>query len=108
MGTANYILALDQGTTSSRAIVFDHLAREVSVARLQPAQIYPRPGWVNQDAAEIWTTTLHTARAGLQQAGLGGPNIAGIGIANQRETLVVWNRATSRAVSPAIVWQSRQ
>ena len=108
MGTANHILALDQGTTSSRAMVFDQLAREVSVARQPTTQIYPRPGWVNQDAAEIWTTTLETARAALQQAGLGGPDIAGIGIVNQRETLVVWDRETSSAASPAIVWQSRQ
>ena len=108
MATANHILALDQGTTSSRAMVFDQFAQEVSVARQPTTQIYPHPGWVNQDAAEIWTTTLETARAALQQAGLVGSNIAGIGIVNQRETLVVWDRETGRAVSPAIVWQSRQ
>jgi glycerol kinase len=108
MGTANHILALDQGTTSSRAMVFDRSAEEVSVSRQPTIQIYPRPGWVNQDAAEIWTTTLQTARAALQQAGLGGPDVAGIGIVNQRETLIVWDRETSTAASPAIVWQSRQ
>ena len=108
MGTANYILALDQGTTSSRAIVFDELARERSVAQLPTTQLYPNPGWVNQDAAEIWTSTLETARAALHQAGLSGRDIAGIGIVNQRETLVVWDRALGTAVSPAIVWQSRQ
>jgi len=108
MGTANHILALDQGTTSSRAMVFDRSARAVSVAQQPITQIYPRPGWVNQDAAEIWTTTLEAARAALQQAGLTGSDIAGIGIVNQRETLIVWDRATSGAVSPAIVWQSRQ
>jgi glycerol kinase len=108
MGTANHILALDQGTTSSRAMVFDQFAAEVSVARQPTTQIYPRPGWVNQDPVEIWTTTLETARAALEQAGLTGPDLAGIGIVNQRETLIVWERETSRAASPAIVWQSRQ
>jgi glycerol kinase len=108
MGTASHILALDQGTTSSRAMVFDSSARVVSVAQQPITQIYPQPGWVNQDAAEIWTTTREVGRAALRQAGLAGPDIAGIGIVNQRETLVVWDRATSRPVWPAIVWQSRQ
>src|SRR5215210_479647 len=107
MGTANYVLALDQGTTSSRAMVFDELARERSVAQLPTTQLYPNPGWVNQDAAEIWTTTLETARAALHQAALSGRDIAGIGIVNQRETLVVWDPESGTAVSPAIVWQSR-
>jgi glycerol kinase len=108
MGTANHILALDQGTTSSRAMVFDQFAGVVSIARQPTTQIYPQPGWVNQDAAEIWTTTFESARAAVEQAGLDGPDIAGIGIVNQRETLIVWDRETSRAESPAIVWQSRQ
>ena len=108
MGTAKYILALDQGTTSSRAVVFDELARERSIARQPTTQLYPQPGWVNQDAAEIWSTTLETARAALHQAEVSGRDVAGIGIVNQRETLVVWDRKTSTAVSPAIVWQSRQ
>src|SRR5918995_6457299 len=108
MGTANHILALDQGTTSSRAMVFDQFAREVSVAQQLTTQLYPHPGWVNQDATEIWTTTLQTAREALQLAGLTGHNLAGIGIVNQRETLVVWDRETSEPAAPAIVWQSRQ
>src|SRR5829696_23782 len=108
MGTANYILALDQGTTSSRAMVFDELARERSVSRQPTTQLYPQPGWVNQDPAEIWTSTLETARTALGQAGLSGREIAGVGIVNQRETLVVWDQETSKAVTPAIVWQSRQ
>src|SRR5919107_566838 len=108
MGTANHILALDQGTTSSRAIIFDQFARELAIARQPTTQIFPRSGWVNQDAAEIWMTTLETARAALQQAGLTSTDIGGIGIVNQRETLVVWDRETNMAVSPAIVWQSRQ
>src|SRR5215203_1368988 len=108
MGTANHILALDQGTTSSRAIVFDQFAQEVSLARQPTTQIFPHPGWVNQDAAEIWETTLQSARAALEQAALTGRDIAGIGIVNQRETLIVWERETSKPVFPAIVWQSRQ
>ena len=108
MGTTNHVLALDQGTTSSRAIVFDQLAHERSVARRATTQLYPQPGWVNQDAAEIWTATLDASREALQRAGLAGRDLAGIGIVNQRETLVVWDRATGTAVSPAIVWQSRQ
>jgi glycerol kinase len=108
MGTAKYILALDQGTTSSRAVVFDELARERAIARQPTTQLYPQLGWVNQDAAEIWSTTLETARAALHQAEVSGCDVAGIGIVNQRETLVVWDRKTSNAVSPAIVWQSRQ
>jgi glycerol kinase len=108
MGTANHILALDQGTTSSRAMVFDQFAAVVSVAQQPTTQIYPRPGWVNQDPAEIWTTTLEAGRAALQQAGLTSSDIGGIGIVNQRETLIVWDRESSKATSPAIVWQSRQ
>ena len=91
MGTANHILALDQGTTSSRAMVFDQDAREVSVAHQPTTQIYPHPGWVNQDAAEIWLTTLQTAREALQQAGLSG-DLAGIGIVNQRNTRCLGSR----------------
>jgi glycerol kinase len=89
-------------------MVFDQFAAEVSVARQPTTQIYPRPGWVNQDPVEIWTTTLEAARAALEQAGLTGLDLAGIGIVNQRETLIVWERETNRAASPAIVWQSRQ
>ena len=89
-------------------MVFDQFAREISVARRPTTQLYPHPGWVNQDAAEIWTTTLQTAREALQLAGLTGRDLAGIGIVNQRETLVVWDRETSEPAAPAIVWQSRQ
>jgi glycerol kinase len=103
-----YILALDQGTTSSRAIVFDRGGRIVTVAQQETTQHYPKPGWVNQDAPEIWHTTLATARDALARADLTAADIAGIGITNQRETLVVWNRTSSEPVAPAIVWQSRQ
>jgi glycerol kinase len=108
MKSANHILALDQGTTSGRAVVFDQFATEIALAQQPTTQFYPHPGWVNQDAAEIWATTLKTAREALRRAGLSGLDLAGIGIVNQRETLVVWERETSKAVAPAIVWQSRQ
>jgi glycerol kinase len=108
MPTPNHILALDQGTTSSRAILFDEYGHLRSVAQQATTQIYPRPGWVNHDAAEIWSTTLATAREALARAGLSGRDVAAIGIANQRETLVVWDPQTGDPVAPAIVWQSRQ
>jgi glycerol kinase len=102
------ILALDQGTTSSRALVFDAQGNVQSVAQRPTTQIYPTPGWVNQDAAEIWSTTVAVAHDALAQAGAAGRDVAAIGITNQRETLVVWERATGTPVAPAIVWQSRQ
>ena len=108
MCNAQYVLALDQGTTSSRAIVFDEAAQMRSVAQRSTTQHFPRLGWVNQDALEIWSTTLGTARDALQKAGLDGQSVAAVGIANQRETLVVWDRETGNPVAPAIVWQSRQ
>ena len=89
-------------------MVFDELAQVRSVAQEPTTQLYPYPGWVNQDAAEIWNTTVETARTALRRAKLSGSNVAAIGIVNQRETLIVWDRETSAAMSPAIVWQSRQ
>ncbi len=103
-----HILALDQGTTSSRAIVFDHGGRIVSSAQREFRQIFPQPGWVEHDAQEIWTTQLGVARRALRKAGLTAKNIAAIGITNQRETTVVWDRATGRPVGNAIVWQDRR
>lgn len=108
MTDSRRILALDQGTTSSRAMLFDDRGRQCSVAQQATTQIYPRPGWVNQDANEIWQTTLSTARDVLAGSDLGSSSIAAIGITNQRETLVVWDRQTSQPMCPAIVWQSRQ
>ena len=108
MRKAKFVLALDQGTTSSRAIVFDEIAQMRSVTQRSTTQHFPRPGWVNQDASEIWLTTLETAKDALAKAGLDGQSIAAVGIANQRETLVVWDRETGNPVAPAIVWQSRQ
>jgi glycerol kinase len=108
MPAPDHILALDQGTTSSRALVFDRDANQRSVAQLPTTQHYPHPGWVNQDPKEIWSTTLQTARDALTQASVDAGRLAAVGIANQRETLVVWDREAGEPVHPAIVWQSRQ
>jgi len=103
-----HILALDQGTTSSRAIVFDHSGSVVASAQKEFRQIFPKPGWVEHDANEIWATQLHTAREALAKAGLTAADIAAIGITNQRETTVVWDRETGEPVHHAIVWQDRR
>jgi len=103
-----HILALDQGTTSSRAIVFDHSGSVVALAQKEFRQIFPKPGWVEHDAGEIWATQLHTAKQALAQAGLTAADIAAIGITNQRETTVVWDRETGEPVHHAIVWQDRR
>jgi glycerol kinase len=102
------VLALDQGTTSSRAILFDHEGRIVSLARRELPQIFPRPGWVEHDPEEIWRTQLEAAEEALAQAGVGGDGLAAIGITNQRETTVVWERATGPPIHHAIVWQDRR
>ena len=103
-----FLLALDQGTTSSRAIVFRPDGRIVSLARRELPIAYPRPGWVEQDADAIWDTQLGCAREALAEAGLAARDLAGLGITNQRETTVVWERATGRPLHPAIVWQDRR
>jgi glycerol kinase len=102
------ILALDQGTTSSRAIVFDHDGSILAVAQQEFQQIFPQSGWVEHDANEIWKTQLETARAALAKAGLTAGDIAGIGITNQRETTVIWDRKTGEPIHNAIVWQDRR
>lgn len=102
-----FILALDQGTTSSRAIVFDREARILSAAQEEFPQIFPSPGHVEHDPATLWRTQIDTARAALREADLDPDQIAAIGIANQRETTVVWERSTGHPVANAIVWQSR-
>ena len=101
-------MALDQGTTSSRCIIFDRAGAMRSVAQKEFRQHYPKPGWVEHDAAEIWDTTLEVARRAMQQEGLTAADIAAIGITNQRETTVVWDKATGEPVCPAIVWQCRR
>lgn len=103
-----YILALDQGTTSSRAIVFNHSGRPVASAQKEFTQIYPKPGWVEHDPEEIWSTQAGVATEVLALAGLKSSDVAGIGITNQRETTVVWNRLTGKPVYNAIVWQDRR
>jgi glycerol kinase len=103
-----FLLALDQGTTSSRAIVFDEAGLPVAAAQAEFRQIYPRPGWVEHDPLEIWESQVGVAALALEKAGLRGSDIAGIGIANQRETTVVWERGTGRPIHNAIVWQDRR
>ncbi|CAN5433633.1 glycerol kinase GlpK [soil metagenome] len=103
-----YILALDQGTSSSRSIVFDEEGRVVALAQQELAQIYPRPGWVEHDPMGIWRSQLATARQALASAGLSAGDIRAMGITSQRETTVLWNRRTGQPVHNAIVWQDRR
>ena len=104
----HYVLALDQGTTSSRAILFDQSGKGVGVAQKEFTQIYPKAGWVEHDAMEIWGTQSGVAREVLEKTGIRPDEIAAIGITNQRETTVVWEKATGRPVYNAIVWQCRR
>ena len=103
-----YLLALDQGTSSSRSIVFDESGHIVAMAQRELSQIYPQPGWVEHDALEIWRTQLETAREALHKAGLKASDIRALGITNQRETTLVWNRKTGQPIHHAIVWQDRR
>ncbi len=103
-----YILALDQGTTSSRAIIFDHDGAVRSMAQKEFGQIFPHPGWVEQDGMEIWSSQVGVAVEAMTRAGLNAADIAAIGITNQRETTLVWDRHTGRPVYNAIVWQDRR
>ncbi|MDB5211189.1 MAG: Glycerol kinase [Sediminibacterium sp.] len=102
-----YILSFDQGTTSSRAIVFNKKGAIISVAQKEFTQIFPKPGWVEHDANEIWSTQLGVAAEAITKAGLTVANIAGIGITNQRETTVLWDRSTGQPINNDIVWQDR-
>ncbi len=103
-----FLLALDQGTTSSRAIVFDQGGAVRGLAQRETAQIYPQPGWVEQDPLEIWRSQLECAREALAKSGVSAAQIAAIGITNQRETTIVWDRRTGKPVCNAIVWQDRR
>lgn len=105
---ARYVMALDQGTTSSRAILFDASGGIAAVEQVEFAQHFPKPGWVEHDPEEIWTSQLQAARGALAKAGARAADLAAIGITNQRETAVVWDRATGQPIHRAIVWQSRQ
>jgi glycerol kinase len=102
------VLALDQGTTSSRAIAFDRHGTILSVAQQEFRQIFPRPGWVEHDAAQIWRTQRDVAARALGEAGLSAQDVAAIGITNQRETTVLWDRASGKPLANAIVWQDRR
>ena len=104
----SHILAIDQGTTSTRAILFDENLRVAATAQEEFPQHYPASGWVEHDPADLWATTAGTAREAIERAGIGTGQIAGIGITNQRETVVVWEKATGRPVHNAIVWQDRR
>jgi glycerol kinase len=105
---SGFILAIDQGTTSTRAIVFDGGGRIVGVGQQEFRQHFPRSGWVEHDGEEIWDSVVHTIRFALSNAKLSATDIAGIGITNQRETVVIWDRATGRPIHKAIVWQDRR
>lgn len=105
---SKYILALDQGTTSSRSIIFDHNSQIVSVANKEFTQIYPQPGWVSHDAKEIWSSQLKTTQQAIDKAKISPSEIAAIGITNQRETTVLWDKENGDPVFEAIVWQCRR
>ena len=103
-----YILSLDQGTTSSRAILFNYLGQIVGVAQKEFNQIYPKPGWVEHDPMEIWGTQSGVAREVIERNGINPEEIAAIGVANQRETTLIWNKITGKPIYNAIVWQCRR
>ena len=108
MSRPRHVLAIDQGTTSTRSIVFDERGRVVALARRELAQHYPEPGWVEHDADDIWRDALSTAREAIDRSGVGALGIAAIGITNQRETAVLWDRASGEPIHRAIVWQDRR
>ncbi|HTR12209.1 MAG TPA: glycerol kinase GlpK [Roseiarcus sp.] len=105
---ADHILAIDQGTTSTRAIVFDASLKIIGVSQQEFPQHYPRSGWVEHDPEDLWRTAVETSRRALAKAGVAADDLAGIGIASQRETVVVWERATGKPIHKAIVWQDRR
>ena len=104
----SYILALDQGTTSSRAILFDKKGSIVAMAQKEFTQIFPQSGWVEHDANEIWSSQVSVATEVMSMAHIKGEQIATIGITNQRETTVVWDKRTGQPIYQAIVWQDRR
>jgi glycerol kinase len=104
----SFVLALDQGTTSSRALLFDHAGNVRAVAQREFGQHFPQPGWVEHDAGEIWATQAGVMHEVLAKAGIGAHDVAALGITNQRETTVLWDRANGAPVAPAIVWQDRR
>lgn len=105
---AKYVMALDAGTTSNRCILFNEKGEMCSVAQKEFTQYFPQPGWVEHDANEIWQTQLSVARQAMAKVGAQASDIAAIGITNQRETVIVWDRATGQPIYHAIVWQCRR
>ena len=103
-----YVLAIDQGTTSSRAILFDKNYQNCAVSQQEFKQYYPQSGWVEHDPEDIWQSTLATCQQAMQQVNAKSADIASIGITNQRETTVIWDRKTGKAIHNAIVWQDRR
>src|SRR5580658_8349766 len=108
MSAPRYLLAIDQGTTSTRAVVFDAQARPLAMARRELAQHYPASGFVEHDAEDIWRDALATAREALGHSGINARAVAALGITNQRETTLIWERATGKPIHRAIVWQDRR
>ena len=106
--SSRYVMSLDAGTTSNRCVIFDYDGRVVSMVQREFTQIYPKPGWVEHDANEIWSTMLGAAVEAVLKAGLSAGDIAAIGITNQRETTIVWDKSTGDPVCNAIVWQCRR
>ena len=104
----NFLLAIDQGTSSSRAVIYDHAMAVVTSAQQEFPQIYPQPGWVEHDPEAIWRSVRSVTADAMQDAGIGAADVTAIGITNQRETTVVWDRATGECVYNAIVWQDRR
>ena len=108
MMRGRFLLAIDAGTSSTRTVIYDHQARVVSSAQQEFAQHYPQPGWVEHDAEEIWTAVQAVTAEAMQSAAAAASDITGIGITNQRETTVLWERASGRCIYNAIVWQDRR
>ena len=108
MAEKKYVLAIDQGTTSSRAIIFDHKGTIVATGQKEHEQIFPRAGWVEHNPMEIWGSQSGVAREALEEAGVRPEEVAAIGITNQRETTIVWDKATGKPIHNAIVWQCRR
>jgi glycerol kinase len=104
----SYVLAIDQGTTSSRAILFDRRLRVVSAAQKEFTQHFPKPGWVEHDPEEIWKTVVATCRSALRKARVDARSVVAVGITNQRETTVIWDRKSGKPIHRAIVWQDRR
>jgi glycerol kinase len=105
---ASFILAIDQGTTSSRAIIFDARSKPVAIAQQEFKQHFPKPGWVEHDPEDLWKTVISTSRSAMRKARIRPNELAGIGITNQRDTTIIWDRKTGKAIHRAFVWHDRR